>query len=90
MVSIGTYVRNLKRAIVNFGNGTVKIKRYKFPKRSSLELSTCHKTDIGNDKPNKRRGSPSVYLNFSCVESIDVLIEQLVLLKEEFKESKNE
>lgn len=67
-----------------FGSGTVRIKTIvKTSKHDSrLVLSSCKKTKIGDTPPESKPTKNLIILEFSNVESIDVLIQKLKGLKD--------
>lgn len=78
-------LRNGKGAVARFGNGTVKIKPYTLKTRfgGQVELTTCRKTDVGGEAKESVPQSNKVVLDFSSVESLDVLIQKLQDLRED-------
>lgn len=80
-------LKNGKGAVARFGNGTVKVKAYTLQTRfgGQVELTTCSKTPIG-EEPSSSKGTPNkVVLDFSNLESLDVVIEKLQDLREDLK-----
>lgn len=77
--------RGLRGVIARFGKGTVKVKQYLLKGRfgGQVELTTCPPTEIGEDPNNGKSTGLKVVLDFSNVQSLDVVIERLQDLRKE-------
>ncbi len=75
--------------VARFGSGTVRIHCYTLKTRfgAQVELVTCDKQEVGSgidhDLPLPKGNK--IVLDFSNIESLDVLIGQLQGLKEDFE-----
>lgn len=76
-------LRNNKGAVARFGQGTVKIKPYTLKTRfgAQVELTSCSRAEIGAEAAETIPHSNKIVLDFSNVESLDVLIEKLTDLR---------
>lgn len=82
--------QNNKGTMVNFGQGTVRIKSHILQSRfgAQIELATCEKTELGKI-PSKVNLDNKVVLDFSSLESLDLLIEKLTGVRELLSEVEN-
>lgn len=73
--------------MVQFGHGTVSVKPYALKTRygGQIEMMNCSPSKIGSDPRSLNQGSHKVVLDFSNVESLDVVIEKLQTLRELMK-----
>lgn len=78
-------LKNGSGAVARFGNGTVRIKPYTLKTRhgGQVELTTCHKTKVGDEAFQTDRYSNKIVLDFASVESLDVLIAKLKDLRDD-------
>lgn len=78
-------ITNQKGAIAFLGQGKVQIRPYTLKTRSGgqVELTSCKKSEIGEESKGPIANSKKIVLDFANVESIDVLIEKLQDLRED-------
>jgi len=83
--------QNNKGTMVNFGKGTVRIKTHILQSRfgAQVEFVTCEKTELGK-VPSKVDLLNKVVLDFSTLESLDLLIEKLTEARDLLSEVKDE
>lgn len=78
---------------VKFGNGTVRVRPHVLQSRPGvqLELSSCKPTAIGETPdPVSRQMSEKVVLEFTSIQSIDVVMEKLQHLRECLEDQESE
>lgn len=78
-------LKNGKGAVARFGNGTVRVNPYTLKSRygCQVELTTCPKAVVGDNAKETIHNSNKIVLDFSSIESLDVLIEKLNNLRED-------
>lgn len=78
-------LKNGKGAVARFGKGSVRVKAYTLKTRfgGQVELTTCKKTQIGEKALESIPHSNKIVLDFSSIESLDVMIETLQDLRED-------
>lgn len=78
------YFKNTAGISAKFGKGTVRIQPYILKLRygGQLQLSCCDKTKLGEEPPVSKKKTPKIILDFSTIESLDVMIEKLQDLRE--------
>jgi hypothetical protein len=70
--------------IARFGGGTVKVRAYVLKTRTGgqVEFTQCRKTTIG-DEPDEVLHSNKIVLDFTSLESLDVVIDRLQGLRDD-------
>jgi prolyl-tRNA editing enzyme YbaK/EbsC (Cys-tRNA(Pro) deacylase) len=80
--------KNKAGVIAKLGNGTVRVQAKTLQSRfaGQIELTECTKTKIGDVPPEGNKSRSRIVLDFESLESIDVVIDKLIQLREELVE----
>lgn len=72
----------------NFGNKTIRINTYPLMSRygGQMELTTCKK-QVGDAEIEQIDKSPKIVLDFSTIESLDIVIEKLTYLRTQMEDA---
>lgn len=82
-------VKSLEGTLIKFGDGTLRLRPSKFG--SQLEIISCKKTEIGEVPSSDKLipGAQRIILEFTSVESLDVLLNKLNWIRSQMTEGDN-